>query len=139
MDVRDRMQIFKVHDRVLLSHRLSQVANSCSRDSDLFNALPGRRGDRREGGKSGEDRWARVRKANGGKGGPRGPVALFTITRVSLSPLMGPIGGAVLENSFLLRENLIRSAVGPRALDLKLLLRGAPPLSFFPPRAATAP
>lgn len=30
-----------------------------------------------------------------------------------------------------MRENLIRSAVGPRALDLKLLLRGGP-ASFFP-------
>jgi len=50
------MQIFKVHDHVLLSRRLSQVANSCSRDSDLFYALPGQQGDNREGGKSGEDR-----------------------------------------------------------------------------------
>lgn len=73
-------------------------------------------------------------EGNGGKGGLRGPVALFTITRVSLSPLMGAIGGAVLENSFLLRENLIRSAVGPRALDLKLLLRGAPAFFFPAPR-----
>lgn len=73
-----------------------------------------------------------MRKANGGKGGLRGPVALFTITRVSLAT-DGAIGGAVLENSFLLRENLIRSAVGPRALDLKLLLRGAPRFLFSRP------
>lgn len=49
------MQILKVH-AVLLSRRLSQVANSRSRDGDLFYASPSQRGDNREGGKGGIER-----------------------------------------------------------------------------------
>lgn len=72
-------------------------------------------------------------EGNGGKGGPRGPVALFTITRVSLAT-DGAIGGAVLENSFLLRENLIRSAVGPACIRFEITFtRPPPPPAFFFP------
>lgn len=134
---RNRMQIFKVRNRVLLSRRLSQVANSCG--SDLFYALPGQCGDNRGGEKSGEDRW--IREPRGGKkrrsrGPTRGSVALFTIARVSLSLSISPpvTGGAVLEDSFFLRENLIRSTVGPAHTRFEITFTRGPAFFFPAPR-----
>lgn len=83
--MRTRMQMLQVHDRVPLSRRLSQVANSCSRDGDLFYALPGWRGEAIIAKEGNRQRIGGPARARGRKGMEavrrlaRGPVALFTI------------------------------------------------------------
>lgn len=72
IDERNRnMQILKVH-AVLLSRRLSQVANSRSRDSDLFYASPSQRGDNREGGNR-ERAGGPARESNSDRGETKSP------------------------------------------------------------------
>lgn len=66
------MQILKAH-AVLLSRRLSQVANSRSRDGDLFYASSSQRGDNREGGESREGRRARARESSSDRGETKSP------------------------------------------------------------------
>lgn len=107
------MQIFKVH-AVLLSRRLSQVANSCSRDSDLFYASLGQSEviiaedeieGKRETERERKSRRIRAREQSGfGRGteGLRDPVAFFMI--VPRSSRHWSLVGAVLEDPFFARK-----------------------------------
>jgi len=100
------MQIFKVH-AVLLSRRLSQVANSRSRDSDLFYALADQSeaiiAERRIEKKRKKERQSAAGSAhesNFGRrtGDLRDPVAFFMV--VPRPSRHWSLVGAVLEDPF---------------------------------------
>lgn len=133
------MQIFKVR-AVLLSRRLSQVANSRLYDSDLFYASLGRSetiiaegGIEKKGQTERESRRIRARgqpELGRGTGGLRDPVAFFMIVR--RSSRHWSLVGAGPQGSFFLRENLIRPAVGSARTRFEITFTRLP---FFPPRA----